>query len=107
MLLSTSSPWRGRELRLQVPETSDDASQPECLSLTYDMALSVGTRDSVARGRHVTGKATIPPRTMEAIRLRYPRQVQQGELFAVEVECAIVRIRNQTAKEQQLASIQG
>ena len=97
--------WTMAEVIQAIGEVQDEVYTP----VWHDLARSVGARDSAAQGRHVTEKAVIPPRTMKAIihTLRYPRQVQLGELFAVEVECATVRIRDQTAAEQQLASVQG
>ena len=55
-----------------------------------------GPKGSAAKGLQVTGKV-IPPRTMKAIRLRYPWQVQLDELFAINVESAIVRVGDQSA----------
>ena len=43
--------------------------------LWHEMACRLGSRGSAGKGLHVTGKAVIPPRTIKAIRLRYPRQV--------------------------------
>ena len=73
----------------------------------HNMARSVGAGDSATKGLHVTGRAVTPPRTMKAIQLRYPRQVQQEELFAVDVESATVRIGDKASAEQQLACVQG
>ena len=73
----------------------------------HDMARSVGARDSATNGQ-VTGKAVIPPRFMKTMRLKYLRQVQQRELFAVDVESATVGIGDQTAAELLLlACVQG
>ena len=60
----------------------------------HDMARNMGAIGGGAQSQHLTGSSVILPRTMRAVKLRYPREVQPGELFAVEVERASLRAKD-------------
>ena len=73
-------------LAAMIQEVGEDKSNVYSHPVWHDIARSSGGVGEKTHSQHRTGRTIIPPRTMRAVQLRYPREVRPGDLFAVGVE---------------------
>ena len=90
-----------------VQRVEDQRDEAYSTEVWQEMARNARASDPTVRSQIRGARVVVPPRSMKAVQLRYTRAVSKGELFAVTVERAELRVPGQEAMRGPLAWVTG